>query len=337
MTSRVEHQFLLFAQDALRGRAPRAGAQALASSREGLTRDASGAIPVRVALEDGIGKAVLRWLALGGGLVRRRYVVKGRRREGTLFDPAIFGLVEPLRFTMASFTLLEALHDRALDRLHEVLTPPATLGDRLVFALALAGAAPEARVAVTGVAVLPALRRLEVRDPGGLEGLVAGADAALVLRALEPDLVAGWVERARGLFTSSPEACSDWLDLAGVSVAGYAAAAARKQRHELLSGLGEFYRRLLRDVAQPERWLAWASEVAGEYRKVSDRESWLRRLGGLFSAATLLEAAAERIQGLPFVEREEGEKLFFDEFQARCRGSVERAAALHAALAGRIA
>lgn len=337
MTSRAEHRFLLFAQEALRGRPARAGRDALASTKDGLTRDGKGGIPVRAALEDFVSKAVLRWLAMGGGLVPRRYVVQGRRREGTLFDPAIFGGVEPLRFTMASFFMLEALHDRDPMRLHEALVPPATLGDRLVYALALAEASPEARIGATGVAVLPALRRLEVRDPAGLEGLVSGADAALVLRALEPDLVLGWVERARALFTVSPDARSEWLDLAGVSVAAYASVVAAQERHELLSALGDFYRRLLRDVAAPEQWLAWASEVAGEYRKVSDREAWLRRLGGLFAAAPCLEDQAARIQGLPFVEREESEKLFFDEYQARCKDAVERAAALHTALVGRIA
>lgn len=337
MSNHVEHQFLVFARDALQARSARAGRQALASARQGLTRDGKGGVPVRAALEDAIGKAVLRWLATGGGLTPRRYVVKGRRREGALFDEAIWGAVGPLHFTMASFTLLEALHDQEPHGLARALVPPQTLGDRLVYGLVLAGADPEARMAATGLAVLPALRELEVRDPAGLEALVTGADAALVLRALEPDLVAGWIERARALFTASPEYRTAWLEVAGVSLASYAAAVVRRERHELLSALGEFYRRLLRDVAAPEKWLAWASEVAGEYRKVSDREAWLRRLGGLFSAAPLLEEQAGRIQGLPFVEREEGEKLFFDEHQARSREAVERAGALHTALVGRIA
>lgn len=336
MSNQVEFGFLQASREALRGKHRGRRAVPLDARHQGLTRDQSGAVPVRQVLEDALPKACLEFLAEAGGVFPRRFVVAGRRREGSLFAESVWSGVGPLHFTIASFDLLEALHDVPPEWLAKRLPSPKTLGDRLVFHLVLGPLLPGLPPEVARRSALSRLVDGSLEGPDELDPLLSRPDHVLALRAIEDGLVSGWIERARaglGLRTSERVA---WLDRFAASLSAHAVATCAAGVHSLATCLVRFYRAFLRDLRTPPQVLAEAAEVAREFRKVSEQEAWLRTLGGLFAPAVMLEEEMARIGGLPFVEREEEEKLLFDEYQLRGREALPQAGSLHTALMGRL-
>lgn len=335
LSSRAEYRFLQHTSRCLDGQRWEPSPIPLSPRSRGLTREAAGQ-GVRRWLEDSLAKACLRFLARSGALRPRRFVVAGRRREGALLDEALWEHVGPLRFSLASFELAVALHDDRYEDLPERIRPPRTLGDRLAYHLllgpGLGGAGEEYRC----LSPLTQLLSGDLVDERTMDLLLAEPGDRLVLRSLGDHLAEGWLERRRELDRLRVLERGEPLRRLGTCLSHWTGALLRAGATDLAEALLRFLDRSLRDHRDPETELSRAAEDAQAFRQVGDQEDWLRDLGGLYAVAPVLEAEAERIQGLSRVEREAEEAVFLDGYQRDGRGVLERCSALHQALTGQL-
>lgn len=332
LRSRVEFDFLRFAASLLRGRRGARGARPLRPSRDGLTRDAEG-IPLLRALRDHVPRAVVGFLADSGGLLERRYVLRGRARRGRLLLDPLRGGLGPLTFGPAVLAWLEHLHDRGEAPPPEDLAAPKGAWDRLALYLIAEGCgagAPEPLLAVSPLSGLFDMN--PTLAPEAARQLADGGADALVVRALDRALGARWAGHLARAYEMAPEVSRVRLTEVGATLDAFLAAFVALDRHDALSALLRFYRVVLCELRGPEAILEQAAEGARAFRKVSDREAYLRAHGAVFQAAAGLEAEVAALRARPYVEREDAHTLFLDEYASEGADLIPRAEALHRAL-----
>lgn len=334
----LELGFLQFTASLLGGHHPGPPTDRLLPFERGLTRDEAGGLPVRRALEAQVARAGLRFLARHGGLAPDRYVVDGRRVRGALLlAPLVRGLA-PLRYGEPALRVLVRAHDGASGEAAGRVLAPAGLGDMLVFHLVATGMGEATPRVVLAASPLTAWITLE---PGEAAGRVRDAmgdpGCALVFRALREHAARSGARRLAGVLGLPPEKQGARLADASLVLGAAYEGARRTGRFSLLLSLARTWDVFLREHRTPEELLAETAQKAARFRTVREQEAFLAAWAGVFAPAPKLLGEVERIQRLAFVEREEEEKLLFDEVQAGPRGALARAAGLHAALARTLA
>lgn len=350
IAERQEFRFLEWSQKIFRGEFFEAADRPLDAQGKGLHR-LDGDLPTGLALRHDLPRTVLRWLVEQGAARPRRYVIRERRRIGSLVSPEVFPAWGPLEFSPDCFGLLEALYGQPLDEVRGPVARLGSLSDQLFLVRVLETLplrsflwqSPEASGPGDGVRGLferSALARIffgSFRAPEEDASPLDRPGMRVVLTGIEDGLVRSWIARTRRILALSSQEAGTELENLSRHLQDYLGFGRKKGWERLLVAVLEFYGRLFLDCRSPEAWIQWGSERSKVYRRVADKEVWLAKLGELFTPAGGLLGILAEIKSQSNFERSEGERILFDQSRRQAPEVLEQAQALGRAFQGQVA
>lgn len=284
-------------------------------------------IPFQQALQSDISAMVLNWLSLAGIVDQKAYLVKGRRKSLRFIDPPIWTATQgTLHFSSSSLDMVLALFNN-----ERKLPAPKTLGDSILFHL-LMERFPERK----GGGALHRLLTLRNVSETSVKSLLRNVGPDF-FRALDSHLADIWKEELRKRISiEEMEPRMAALREFATGITAYFNAVEEMGRLDLSLSIFQAYRKYFLTGVTPEDVLMWAAQEAAYFRQVFQREEWLHLLGAVFYPGRKMYDHAERIKGLPNLDRDEAEKVFFDAVQGVDPEFTNGLKSLHEAFIGTV-
>lgn len=297
--------------------------------------------PLLAALAPVLSKGTWRFLVRQGGYRAKDVIVAGRKRNGRMWEEAIWG-AEPIRITHATvmwlavlWDAMAALHTRAPDALtrtiNAALASPLTPGDRLALTAALTPFARDreswrqlpdpprslgATIPLFGLAY-PGLLRSEVP----LDWKLDHAGEQLALQYLDDWLVTQWVDSITARGRRDIAEVRAWDDGMVRAIDALFKVAAPGDlpgsgREHLLVPLARFYPALLKRFGGTPELKKAVENLSRTITSTGEREAFETAFGTVLRGGVRIDALVTQIIAMPWPDRTESQKRLAAEHEA---------------------